>query len=82
VGNPEAAAAVLAASRGTDELKSVYWFTSDSRSTTDLAGLRLQSRVAPREPFTLYMVTTIGETGDGSDEILADFLHDAPWRKP
>jgi hypothetical protein len=82
VGNPAAAAAGLAASRGTDELKSVYWFTSDSRSTSDLTGLRLQSRIAPNEPFTLYMVTAIDETGEGSDEILSDFLEDAPWQTP
>ena len=82
VGNPAAAAAELAASRGADELKSVYWFTSDSRSTTDLTGLRLQSRIAPNEPFTLYMVTAIDETGEGSDEILSDFLEDAPLLTP
>ena len=82
VGNPTAAAAELAASRGVDELKSVYWFTSDSRSTTDLTGLRLQSRLAPREAFTLYMVTAIDETGEGSDQILSDFLGDAPWLTP
>lgn len=82
VGTPGAAAAQLAASRGADELRSVYWFTSDSRSTTDLTGLRLQGRIVPDEPFTLYMITAIDETGEGSEAILSDFLQDAPWLTP
>jgi len=82
VGEPSAAAAELVASRDTNELKGVYWFSSDSRSTTDLTGLRLQSRLVPKEAFTLYMVTAIGEAGEGSDQVLSDFLADAPWQSP
>ena len=82
VGKPAAAAARLMASRGTQELKGVYWFSSDSRSTTDLTGLRLQSRLMPKESFTLYMVTAIGAEGEESDRVLSDFLAAAPWQIP
>jgi EpsI family protein len=82
VGEPSATAAELVASRNAKELQGVYWFSSDSRSTTDLTGLRLQSRLVPEEAFTLYMVTSIGEAGEESDQVLSDFLADAPWQSP
>lgn len=82
VGHRETAAALLTASRQGDHLKSVYWFSSASRSTTDLMGLRLQNRLAPQESFTLYMVTAIDNSGAGSVQTLQAFLAEAPWKSP
>ena len=79
-GHIAAVAAGLRASRDGSELKAVYWFSSRSRSTADLVGLRLRSGLVPDEPFTLYMVTAIAAVKASSEHVLADFLAAAPWQ--
>jgi len=88
---PTSAAQALEAVRGRQRLSSLYWFSSASRSTANLAGLRLQSRLAPDEPFTLYLFTAIAQVGDSAGdptgakaydsarETLAEFVRVAPW---
>jgi hypothetical protein len=47
----------LAARRGDQTLTGIYWYSSPSRSTLDLPGLRLQSRLVRGESFALYRAT-------------------------
>lgn len=76
---PEAASAELDGRRGPQRLAGVYWYSSPSRSTADLAGLRLQSRLAPGEPFSLYMISAVDAGGGSPRRTLSAFLRDAPW---
>lgn len=79
---PTRAAGELTGARDRQRLSSVYWFSSASRSTADLAGLRVQSSLAPDEPFTLFMITAIADADadDPPRQTLAEFLKVAPWR--
>jgi hypothetical protein len=79
LGPKATAAETLTATRGGQSIKGVYWFSSPSRSTLDLAGLRLQSRLAPGEAFTLYLVTVLEAPGQDQDQVLQAFLAAAPW---
>jgi hypothetical protein len=74
-----AAAAEISAIRDDQRLAGVYWFSSASRSTPDLSGLRLQSRLVPGEPFTLYLITAVEPARAAPRQRLADFLRAAPW---
>jgi len=74
-----AAAVEITAARGEQRLAGVYWFSSASRSTPDLTGLRLQSRLAPEEPFALYLISAVVPAGASARTPLIAFLREAPW---
>ena len=76
------AAGALAAVRGDQRLAGVYWFASNSGTTDDLAGLRLQRRAATAGPVSMTLITSIGEGLQAPDRVLADFVRDAPWAVP
>jgi hypothetical protein len=78
---PIDSAAELSAARGDLRLAGVYWYSSASRSTADFAGLRMAGRGSPGEPFTLYLISAVGEAGGSPRETLASFLREAPWRR-
>lgn len=79
---PTTAVNELTAVRDRQRLSSAYWFSSASRSTADLTGLRMRSSLAPDEPFTLFMITAIADadSADTSRQTLAEFMQAAPWR--
>jgi hypothetical protein len=74
-----AAAAEISGEGAGQALAGVYWFSSASLSTADLAGLRLRSRLAPGEPFTLYLVTAVESAAPAARRQLTAFLREAPW---
>lgn len=71
----------LAAARGDQRLAGVYWYSSPTRSTADIAGLRL-ARTGADEPFTLYLITAVGNAGGDARAQLASFLRAATWLRP
>jgi hypothetical protein len=80
LGPQGAAGERLAARRGDQTLTGVYWYSSPSRSTLDLPGLRLQSRLVRGESFALYLATVYDAAPGEQDAVLRDFLSAAPWQ--
>ncbi|MBK1630593.1 hypothetical protein CKO31_07510 [Thiohalocapsa halophila] len=72
------AAGALTAVRGGQRLAGVYWFGSDTRSTDDLAGLRLQRRLSDG-PWRMILVTAVGDGDQRPEPALRRFVRDAPW---
>jgi hypothetical protein len=69
----------IRATRNNTRLTSLYWFSSSTRSSLDIAGVRLQHQLDADGPVTLYQLTALGSNQQASDHMLKQFLEAAPW---
>jgi hypothetical protein len=69
----------IRATRNNNRLTSLYWFSSSTRSSLDIAGVRLQHQRDADGPVTLYQLTALEDNQQASDHMLTQFLEAAPW---
>jgi hypothetical protein len=69
----------IRATKNNKKLTSLYWFSSSTHSSIDIAGVRLQHQLDADGPVTLYQLTALEDTREASDHMLQQFLEAAPW---
>jgi hypothetical protein len=69
----------IRATRNNKKLTSLYWFSSSTHSSIDIAGVRLQHQLDADGPVTLYQLSTLEDSQEVSDRMLKQFLEVAPW---